>query len=298
MTQAPGENVFVIDLLTTLREDKYSPRGWWRFLVRSWNMACQTARQHPSLQRSWARNTLLNGTLAVVVLALSFALEGSATAWRLLPGFLFCVVWQQSDLFWHLGLNRRSTSGELLSSIGLANMLTGWRGLCGSFLLGRLLGGISTPIGLALGVFLLGVVTDILDGQVARRTQTQSKLGQIADGEADFCLYLAITLILAQHALLPLWLVLVMLCRFVLPLLAALVCYFALARPVRFGSTIVGKWAGLAQCLYFLLLLVPPSLTFLTGPLQLPLLIVTVGLLVLAPLAQIVTNVWVPRAAS
>ena len=298
MAQTPGDSTFTMDLLAALRKDGYSLRGWGRFLARSWEMARQTAREHPTLRRSWARNTLLNGSLALLVLLLSFSLEGSATTWRMVPGFLFCVVWQQSDLFWHLGLNRRSTDGELLPNIGLANTLTGWRGLCASFLLGSLLGGINTPLGLALGVFLFGMATDILDGQVARRTHTRSKLGQIADGEADFCLYTALTLIMAQHRLLPLWLLLLMLARFVLPLLAGLACYFVLTRPVRFSSTIVGKWAGLAQSLYFLLLLAPPTLLFLTRPLQLPLLIATVALMVLAPLAVIVTNVWVLRPVS
>lgn len=291
MTQSPGESSFVVDLLTTLREEKYSPRAWWDFLARSWQMSRRTAREHPRLARSWARVTLMNSVLALAVLLLNFVLEGPAVAWRLLPGFLFCVAWQQSDLYWHLGLNRRALDGELLPTIGWATILTDWRGLCASYLLGRLLDGVSTPSTLALGVFLFGVATDILDGQVASRTRTQSRLGGIADGEADFCLYLVVALILVQNGLLPLWLGLLMLLRFLLPLLAALASYFILARPVRFGSTLVGKWTGLAQCLYFLLLLAPPTLAPFTNPLQLPLLIATIVLLVFAPVAQVVMNV-------
>ncbi|MGH2478193.1 MAG: hypothetical protein ACRDHW_00840, partial [Ktedonobacteraceae bacterium] len=118
MAQAPGGSACTMDLLAALRQDGYSLRGWGRFLARSWEMACQTAREHPTLRRSWARNILLNGSLALLVLVLSFSLEGPATTLRLVPGFLFCVAWQQSDLFWHLGLNRRSTDGELLPTIG------------------------------------------------------------------------------------------------------------------------------------------------------------------------------------
>lgn len=291
MAQAPGESTFVVDLLTTLRAEKYSPRAWWSFLARSWQMSCRTAREHPRLARSWRRVTLLNSGLALAALLLSFSLEGPTSAWHLLPGFLFCAAWQQSDLFWHLGLNRRSSDGEMLPTIGLATMLTSWRGLCASYLLGRLLGGVNTPSMLALNVFLIGVATDILDGQFARRTRIQSKLGGLADGETDFFLYLALALILVQNGLLPLWLGLLMLLRFLLPLLAALVSYFILARQVRFGSTIVGKWAGLAQCLYFLLLLAPSALASHIRPLQFPLLIATIVLLALAPLAQIVVNV-------
>lgn len=284
------ENTFVADLLTALRADKYRPRAWWTFLARSWRMSLDTAHAHPRLVQSWRRVTLLNGALVLLVLLLNFALEGAGATWRLLPGFLFCVAWQQSDLFWHLGLNRHSSTDELLSTVGPATILTGWRGLCASYLLGRLLGSLSTSSTLALCVFLPGVVTDILDGQLARHLRIQSKLGQIADGEADFCLSLALILILIHNNLLPLWLGLIMLLRFLLPLLAALFSYFLLARPVRFGSTSIGKWAGLAQCLYFLLLLVPSSLALFTRPLQVPLLIATIILLTLAPLAQIVAN--------
>jgi len=289
-----NENQFVVDLLTTLRNERFSPLAWVHFLRRSWEMSCATARANPSLKRSWTRITLLIGVLALAVLAASFIFEGPQTASRLLPGFLFCVVWQQSDLFWHLGLNRQGT-GKLLPTTGVANSLTWLRGLGASFLLGRLVGGVSTPSWLALLVFLAGIATDMLDGQIARRTKTQSKLGQIADSEADFCLYLAITFILIQNNVLPYWLGVVMLLRFLIPLLAALASYFLFAQPVRFGSTTWGKYAGLAQCLYLLALLAPGQLSFFTKPVNLPLLIATLILLIVAPLAQIIENV--PKGA-
>ena len=286
----PSENQFVMDLLTALREEKFSLPGWGRFLARSWDMSYRTANDHPTLLRSWRNITVGIGLLVVVILLVCFALEGSSTTLRILPGFLFCAIWQQSDLYWHLGLNRQVRTGALLPTVGIANTLTWLRAFGASFLLGRLLGGISTSSRLALLVFLCCVATDILDGQIAQRTGTQSKLGQIGDGEADFCLYLALTIILIQNAVLPLWLGLLLLLRFLIPLLAALGSYFLLAQPVRFGSTIWGKFAGLAQCLYFLVLLAPTQLTFFARFTSLPLLIVTLILLVVAPAAQFMEN--------
>jgi phosphatidylglycerophosphate synthase len=285
------ESQFVVDLLTTLRKEKFCPIGWWHFFRRSWEMSWSTAQSHPTLKRSWARITVFISTLVIAILLTSFFLEGPGTTIRLLPGFLLCVAWQQSDLFWHLGLNRQAKTGELLLTVGVANTFTWLRGLAASFLLGRLIGGVSTSSWLALLVFLAGIVTDILDGQVARYTRTQSKLGQIADGEADFCLYSAIAIILIQNGVLPLWLGLMMLLRFLVPLLAALASYFIFTRPIRFGSTVWGKYAALAQCLYFLLLLAPPQLAFIARFINLPLLIVTLILLVTAPTAQIARNV-------
>jgi len=285
-----SENQFVVDLLTTLRQEKFSPIGWWRFFGRSWEMSYRTANANPTLKRSWARTTLFIGILTAAIILADFSFEAPVQAIRLLPGFLFFVIWQQSDLFWHLGLNRQAQTSKLYPVVGVANVLTGLRGLGASFLLGRLVGGLSTSSALALLVFLAGIVTDILDGQIARYTKTQSKLGQIADGEADFCLYLAITIILIQIGVLPLWLGAVMLLRFLIPLLATLGSYFLFAHPVRFGSTIWGKYAGLVQSLYFLVLLAPAQLAFIARFANFPLLIATLILLIVAPLAQIVAN--------
>lgn len=292
----PAENQFVVDLLTTLRQERFGLRAWGSFLQRSWIMSCQTANANPPLKRSWLHVTILIALLALAMLGGTLAFAGTTMTLRLLPGFIFCVVWQQSDLFWHLGLNRGRQSGELLPSVGIANTLTWLRGLCASYLLGRLAGGILTPSWLALALYLCSIVTDILDGQIARYTGTQSKLGQIADGEADFCLYSALTIILVQNGALPLWAGLIMLLRFIVPLAAALLSYFAFARPVRFGSTITGKYAGLAQSLYFLALLAPAPLAAHSRILNVPLLFITLALLLVAPAAQIAANVRETRA--
>lgn len=292
MTQAvESEKTFVVELLTTLRQEKFSPPGWWHFLQHAWNMSRKTANTHSNLKRSWLHTTCCMALLSGAIVLTNLLIEGPGRTLRLLPIFLFCVTWQQMDLFWHLGLNRQPETGKLLPKVGMANFFTWLRGLGASYLLGRLLGGISTPTPLALLVFLGGVVTDILDGQVARYTRTQSKLGQIGDGEADFCLYLAIAIILIQNSVLPLWLGLIMLLRFCIPLVAALTSYFFFAHPVHFGSTLWGKLAGLAQCVYFLVLLAPPLLTPFTRIVSLPLLVVTLLLLVVAPLVQIAGNV-------
>src|SRR5207237_10935259 len=141
--------------------------------------------------------------LPVALIFIHFLFERADLAVCFLPGFLFCVAWQQSDLYWHLRLNRQAQTGKLLPTLGLANVFICLRGVAASYLLGRLVGGLGTPSWLALAVFLGGSATDILDGRVARSTRIQSKLGQIGAGESDFCLYLAITSNLSQNAGLP-----------------------------------------------------------------------------------------------
>jgi len=287
-----SEKQFVVDLLTTLQQERFSPLAWWHFLVRSWRMAWKTARSNPSLMVSWRRTTVFIGVLTIGLCVLMSFFEGPVALLRLFPGFLFCVAWQQSDLFWHLGLNRQTHTGKLLPTIGIANILTGLRGLGASLLLSRLVSGLGTPVKFALWIFVFGVATDILDGLVARGTKTQSKLGQIMDGEADFCLYLALSIILVQDAVLPLWLGIILVLRFLVPLIAALASYFLFAQLVRFGSTLWGKCAGVAQCLYFFVLLAPAQVSSFTRLVNLPLLIVMLGLTILAPIAQIRANMY------
>jgi len=285
-----NEQTFLVDLLTTLRRGRFGPRAWGSFFQRSWLMSCQTANTNPELTQSWKRVTSLIVLLALAILIGDTLFLGLDDAFRLLPAFVFCVVWQQSDLFWHLGLNRSLQSSELLPHIGIANTLTWLRALGASYLLSRLIGGLATSSGLALAIFLYAITTDLLDGPIARRTGTQSKLGQIADAEADFCLFLSLTIILLQNGLLPLWVGLIMILRFLIPLAVALLSYLIFAHPVRFGSTPWGKYAGLAQSLYFLVLLAPSSLSTFTQFLKTPLLTVTLCLLVIAPIAQFAAN--------
>ncbi len=276
-----GQSQFVVDLLETLKKERYRPGAWGRFLWDSRKQAIQMAQGNPQLQRSWLRFTMLIMGLALLILLAVFLSEGRDAALRMLPIFGLCVLYQQRDLFWHLGLNRDPQTGKLFQRIGIANSLTWLRALGASFLLGRIFSGLNTSIPLASGIYLFGIATDILDGQSARILRSRSRLGQLGDGETDFMLSLTTTIILLQHQILSLWVGILMVLRFLLPLIAALISYFLLTKVLTFGSTLVGKIAGFVQVLYLLSLLIPIIW------LQTPLLGLTILLLVLAPLAQL-----------
>ncbi len=282
-----SEQTFVVDLLTTLRQERFQLRAWGGFIQRSWRMSWQTARANPLLRQSWWRLTALAGSLALLILCGNIFFLGVGDTLRLLPGFLLCVIWQQSDLFWHLGLNRSVRDGRLFQRLGMANTLTWVRGLGASYLLGRLVGGLATSATLAFWIFMAGIVTDILDGRVASWSGTQRKLGQIADAEVDVCLFFALTIVLLQNGVLLPWVALIMLLRFLVPLGVALFSYLAFAHPVQFGSTWWGKGAGLVCYFYILALLAPPSLAAVSHVLNGPLLFLMICLFIIAPLAQL-----------
>lgn len=92
-----------------------------------------------------------------------------------------------------MGLNR-APDGQVRERLGLPTTLTLVRGTLAGLLVAHLLSGMRPPPTLTLGIYLLGVVTDVADGQVARRTGWLTRLGGFLDGEADFFLYASVTL--------------------------------------------------------------------------------------------------------
>lgn len=74
---------------------------------------------------------------------------------------------------------------------------------------------------LALSLFWLAAVTDFIDGQIARRTDTESEFGRIADPLADRMLAISTLLILLFRSLIPIWMAILVIARDVLIVAAA-----------------------------------------------------------------------------
>lgn len=58
---------------------------------------------------------------------------------------------------------------------------------------------------LALGLYLVGVGTDVVDGLIARRTGTMSYTGAMVDGYMDKLLHAVVALSLVWHGVMPAW---------------------------------------------------------------------------------------------
>lgn len=99
---------------------------------------------------------------------------------------------------------------------------------------------------LALAIFLLGVISDAVDGYIARKSQQQSKAGLVLDPLGDklllasafICLYFVIDL--PQGIKFPLWVVLIVISRDVIIMLGAIVIYMIKQQieilPTRWGK--------------------------------------------------------------
>lgn len=97
---------------------------------------------------------------------------------------------------------------------------------------------------MALGIFILGVISDAVDGYIARKSKQQSKAGLVLDPLGDKLLLMTafISLALIENFPLkfPLWVALIVISRDLIILLGALVIYIVKQNiaifPTRWGK--------------------------------------------------------------
>ena len=102
--------------------------------------------------------------------------------------------------------------------------------------------------GPALAVFLAAAVTDLLDGYVARRRGSQSRLGAFLDPLADKLLLMASFVTLTWLKALPFWIAAVVISRDVI-LVVGTVLIYMLGNRIRPHPTWAGKAATFFQVL-------------------------------------------------
>ncbi len=276
----PARNEFVIALLKDLQRGHYTPLAWWRFFADAWKKARRTSREHPDLVRSWAYTSALVIALTLGCWCALWYSEGRQIAWHILPALLICPVLELGDVYVHLGLNYHPGTGSFRKRLGLPTTLTLVRGIMANVLLAHLLSGRIPLKSVVLSAYLIGIATDIADGQIARRSGWLTRLGGYLDSEAD--LFLSISTVLCALVLgaLPIWLALAMLLRFLIPLLGALFSYFVAIRQIDLSHTTWGRSAGIAQAVCLSVLLAPGNLAYSScSSISLPLMLLTLALL-------------------
>lgn len=97
---------------------------------------------------------------------------------------------------------------------------------------------------IALGIFVLGVISDVIDGYIARKSRQYSKAGLVLDPLGDKLLLMSafVCLSLKNEFLLrfPLWVTLIVISRDVIILLGALVIYIV-RQDINISPTRWGK---------------------------------------------------------
>lgn len=99
---------------------------------------------------------------------------------------------------------------------------------------------------IALGIFILGVISDAVDGYIARKSKQISKAGMVLDPLGDKLLLMSSFIFLANindlpnHIKFPLWVMLIVISRDLFILIGALVIYIVKQHinivPTRWGK--------------------------------------------------------------
>lgn len=123
-------------------------------------------------------------------------------------------------------------------------------------------------------IFFLSGLTDLLDGYIARTYDQVSNLGRLLDPLADKLTMITVFIALAVNQLIPIWILLVVICREVIILSGAILVYLNGADIINPSK--VGKYATLFLYItafsyivkweffqYFVLLAIP--LTIVSG---------------------------------
>jgi cardiolipin synthase len=99
----------------------------------------------------------------------------------------------------------------------------------------------------ALLIFIIGGLTDFLDGLAARWMNQQTALGAYLDPVADKLLVFASFVMLGMIDGIPIWLAVVVVSRDVLILLGYGVIYFLVEEPFPARPSAIGKWSTFLQ---------------------------------------------------
>jgi cardiolipin synthase len=111
--------------------------------------------------------------------------------------------------------------------------------------------------GMALAVFCLASVTDLLDGYIARSQGSQSRLGAFLDPTADKLLLTASYITLTYLRALPFWITAVVISRDLILVFGAVLIHIAGGR-IYPSPTRVGKLSTFFQILTVLLAMLQP----------------------------------------
>lgn len=121
---------------------------------------------------------------------------------------------------------------------------------------------------LALGIFILAVISDAIDGYLARKTKQNSKAGEVLDPLADklllmsafICLYLIKTFPAGINF--PIWVTLIVITRDVLILLGTVVIYMV-RQQIEIHPTYWGKLTTTFQMLAVVAILLQWQFSFI-----------------------------------
>jgi cardiolipin synthase len=279
--------VFIEEYLQDLRRDRFSLPAIVTYARRAAGRARECLVANPGAVRSLWSVALLYFVIAfaaAAVMALTFSRPLAHafffwTALGMLPTFILVTV--------HLDL-LRDQGAFRLSAINLPIALTLLRL---TLIPAVALFVVQHHYRLALAVFLVASLSDVLDGWLARRWKQVTALGVVLDPIVDIVFNLSIFASLARAGLLPVWVLGVTVLRYGI-LLAGGIGLTMLVGPVRIRPTFFGRLTGVVMTALMTLLVVLQVLEGRVAETLAPLTQGALGALACATVIHVVALGW------
>ncbi|MFP4377932.1 MAG: CDP-alcohol phosphatidyltransferase family protein [Spirochaetales bacterium] len=133
-------------------------------------------------------------------------------------------------------------SGRQLQRVNVANVLSMIRLSSSPTLLWLVLLADTYPVGpVVVPLTAIVFLTDLLDGQISRRTGSVTQIGKYLDSSSDYTVLFIVSIALVNYKLLQLWLFLVILARLVLQWLGQITLFLVRGRSLTFRTSFLGK---------------------------------------------------------
>ncbi|UCF78216.1 MAG: CDP-alcohol phosphatidyltransferase family protein [Candidatus Eiseniibacteriota bacterium] len=270
--------MFYERLLIRLRRERHTPAATGRYVVGISRRVRESLEENPEFVRSLLVVTLL---LFGVVFLLSTWFSVFIDRAVGVKFLLWSSGWLVLAFLWplvHTGLSRDS-NGAAVGKVTAANALSLLRF---SLIPGLFLLIMSGHIGYAVALFVVGAVSDVVDGYVARKFSQETRMGLVMDPLVDAAFNTSVVWALSFSGRLPLFLSLLLTVRYVF-LLGGAAYIYVFRGPVRIRPTVFGKLSAVFLACMILVLMylqdygVPLMRDRLVGLLEIALAILMVG---------------------
>ncbi len=279
--------MFFEEYLLELRAARFHPRALFRYALNVARRVREDMVNQPSAVRSiWS--VALGFIVATFLGAAALLLDHDrALAYDFFGHTVLGILITFTLVTLSVGL-LRDRRGHRLSAINVPTVLTLLRI---SLVPGITLMLVEQRFGLALWMFLVAAVSDVLDGWSARRWNQTTRLGTILDPIVDIVFNLSLAGGLMAAGLLPVWVFVLAALRYGMLLVGGTALYVFVG-PVRIAPTHFGRFTGVVMATLIGLIVL---LTWRGGDLGarlLPLTEVALGVLFALTVAQALVMGW------
>ncbi|MFW6288905.1 MAG: CDP-alcohol phosphatidyltransferase family protein [Spirochaetota bacterium] len=133
-------------------------------------------------------------------------------------------------------------TGERLTRINFANLLSLIRVSSSPTLLWLVLIARYHDVGpIVVPLTAIVFLTDLLDGQISRRTRQVTQIGRFLDSSSDYTVLFVVAVALVSYNLISMWLFVVAIARFGLQLLGQMVLFVMQRGKLHFRTSFLGK---------------------------------------------------------